>query len=80
MLSRLSEQAQLELTYTRGGMKNIVQLHIVKREREASQEALWQRFAEATEKAKESGKLEDGIAAGKAYAAFCESFLTKRAG
>lgn len=60
-------------------MNKVVQLTVVKQQREASQEALWQRFAEATEKAKTTGKLEDGIAAGKAYREFLESFLTKRA-
>ena len=60
-------------------MKNIVQLSIVKQEREDSQEALWQRFVEASERSKETLRLEDGLAAGRAYRAFCESFLTKRA-
>jgi hypothetical protein len=61
-------------------MKNIVQLTVVKQQREVSQEALWRRFADLSEKAKASGRIEDGIAAGKAYREFCESFLTRRAG
>ncbi len=61
-------------------MNKIVQLSVIKGQREASQEALWQRFVDLSEQSKRTGKLEDGIAAGKAYAAFCESFLSKRAG
>jgi hypothetical protein len=61
-------------------LTKVVQLTVVKQQREASQEALWQRFADLSELSKRTGKLEDGIAAGKAYREFCESFLTKRAG
>jgi hypothetical protein len=61
-------------------LNKIVQLTVVKQQREASQEALWQRFADLSELSKRTGKLEDGIAAGKAYREFCESFLSKRAG
>ena len=60
-------------------MTKIVQLSIVKQQREDSQETLWQRFVEASERSKETLKLEDGLTAGRAYRAFCESFLTKRA-
>jgi hypothetical protein len=60
--------------------ERVVQLTVVKQQREASQEALWQRFVELSEKSKQTGKLEDGLAAGRAYREFCESFLTKRAG
>jgi hypothetical protein len=61
-------------------LNKIVHLTVVKQQREASQEALWQRFADLSELSKRTGKLEDGIAAGKAYREFCESFLSKRAG
>ncbi|MCC6481350.1 MAG: hypothetical protein IT554_02945 [Sphingomonadaceae bacterium] len=61
-------------------MKNVVSLAIVRRERETSQEALWQRFVELQEISKRSGRFEDGIAAAKAYCAFCESFLPRRRG
>jgi hypothetical protein len=61
-------------------LTKIVQLTVVKQQREASQETLWQRFADLSELSKRTGKLEDGIAAGKAYREFCESFLSKRAG
>jgi hypothetical protein len=39
-------------------------------------ERLWQVFAEAQERSKTSLALADGIAAGKAYAAFLEAFVT----
>ena len=61
-------------------MKNIVQLSVVKQQREASQEALWQRFAELQERSKQTLDINDGIAAGKAYREWCESFIPKRAG
>jgi FixJ family two-component response regulator len=61
-------------------LNKIVQLTVVKQQREASQEALWQRFAELSERSKQTLDINDGIAAGKAYREFCESFLTKRAG
>ena len=54
-------------------MKNIVQLSLVKQQREASQEALWQRFVELSERSKRTLKFEDGIAAQKAYRQFLES-------
>lgn len=58
-------------------MNKVVQLTVIKQQREASQEALWQRFVDLSNRSKETGKLEDGIAAGKAYAEFCQSFLSK---
>ena len=58
-------------------MQKIVQLSIVKQERRLSVEEAWQRFAEASERAKQTLSIEDGIAAGKAYAAFCELFTRK---
>lgn len=61
-------------------MTKVVQLTVVKQQREASQEALWQRFAELQERSKQTLDINDGIAAGKAYREFCESFLSKRAG
>jgi hypothetical protein len=39
-------------------------------------ERLWQVFVEAQERSKTSLALADGIAAGKAYAAFLEAFIT----
>lgn len=59
--------------------ERVVTLSIVKQQREASQEALWQRFVELQERSKASLDIQDGIAAAKAYREFCESFLTKRA-
>jgi hypothetical protein len=61
-------------------LKNVVQLTVVKQQREVSQEALWQRFAELKQRSEQTLDINDGIAAGKAYREFCESFLTKRAG
>ena len=58
-------------------MPKIIQLSVVKDERRLSVEEAWQRFAEASEKAKATLSIEDGIAAGKAYAAFCELFTRK---
>ena len=60
--------------------ERVVQLTVVKQQREASQEALWQRFVEAKERSERSLDFRDGLAAGRAYRDFCESFLTKRAG
>ncbi len=60
-------------------MTKIVELVSVRKDRETSQEALWQRFVELQARSKETGALEDGIAAGKAYAAWCESFVGRRA-
>lgn len=60
-------------------MKNIVQFTVAKQQREASQEALWQRFAELKAKSEQTLDINDGIAAGKAYREFCESFIPKRA-
>ena len=59
-------------------MQKILQLSIVKEERRLSVEEAWQRFVAAKERSEQTRALEDGIAAGKAYAAFCELF-TRRA-
>lgn len=56
-------------------MSKVVNLRVVKQERAVSQEALWQRFVDAQEKSKATLRIEDGVAAGKAYAAFCQAFL-----
>jgi hypothetical protein len=41
----------------------------------ARQERLWHAFTEAQERSKATGRLKDGIAAGKAYAAFLRAFV-----
>ncbi len=61
-------------------MSKVVQLTVVKQQREVSQEALWQRFAELKERSERTLDFRDALAAGKAYREFCESFLTKRVG
>lgn len=53
-------------------MNKVVQLISVRQERQISLEEAWQRFADADKKAKASLKIEDGIAASKAYFAFIE--------
>lgn len=58
-------------------MTKVVNLSIVKREREVSIEEAWQRFVDAQERAKATLALVDGIAAGKAFAAFCNMFERK---
>jgi hypothetical protein len=58
-------------------MQKIVQLSIVKQERQLSVEEAWQRFAAAAEKAKATMAIEDGIASGKAYADFLRLFDRK---
>jgi hypothetical protein len=59
-------------------MSEIVHLAAARTERQQSQDVLWQRFVDAQRIAQSTLKLEDGIAAGKAYAAFVESFVGKR--
>lgn len=44
---------------------------------EAEQEALWQAYVAAKHKAEQSEKLEDGIAAGKAYGRFVASYVDR---
>ncbi len=56
-------------------MNKIIQLRVVQQQREASQEALWQRFVDAKIRAESSLEMQDGIAAGKAFADYCHSFL-----
>jgi hypothetical protein len=52
----------------------IVELKIVKQDREASVEAAWQRFVAADRKAKETLIFADGVAARRAYREFLELF------
>lgn len=56
-------------------MRKIVDLQAVRAARDTSTEQAWQRFVEATMTAKVSLRLEDGIAAGKAYREFVERFV-----
>ena len=58
-------------------MAEVVKLVIAKEARRLSVEEAWRRFAEATEKAKTTMAIEDGIVAGKAYADFMRLFDRK---
>jgi len=53
-------------------LSKVVQLVAVRQERQVSLEEAWQRFVDAHLKAKDTLKIEDGIAASKAYYAFIE--------
>ncbi len=59
-------------------MSKVIQLKVVKQQREVSQEVLWQRFVDAKLKAESSLQMQDGIAAGKAFADYCHSFIPGR--
>lgn len=58
-------------------MSKVVQLIVVKEQRQFSVEEAWQRYVTAAEKAKATLSLDDGIAAGKAFADFCQMFDRK---
>lgn len=58
-------------------MPEIVHLSVVKEERRLSVEEAWQAFVVAEKRSRETLSIEDGIAAGKAYATFCELFVRK---
>jgi hypothetical protein len=58
-------------------MQKVVQLSLVKHERRLSVEEAWERFVEAKKLSEATLSVEDGILAGKAYAAFCELFTKK---
>lgn len=53
-------------------MTNVVRLAVARQERTQTQEALWQRFVDLMQHSKDTLRLEDGIAAQKAYRAFLE--------
>ena len=59
-------------------LKQVVQLIAVRQERQHSQQVLWQRFVDAQRKSQQTLRIEDGIVAGKAYAAYVETFVVKR--
>lgn len=59
-------------------MQKIVQLSIARQARSETQEAAWQRFVDAQEKAKATLRIEDGIAAGHAFRTFVETFTKGR--
>lgn len=53
-------------------MNKVVQLISVRQERQLSLEEAWDRFVAANLKAKDTLKIEDGIAASKAYREFLD--------
>lgn len=53
-------------------MQKVVQLSVIRNQRDHDLAAAWDRFAEAMERSKRSLKFEDGIAAGKLYREFME--------
>lgn len=59
------------------GMTKVVELSIVKEQRRLSVEEAWQRFTIASDKAKSTGDIQDGIEAGKRYADFLELFVRR---
>jgi hypothetical protein len=56
----------------------VIQLISARHDRDATAEAAWQRFVDATNKAKTSLDIKDGIAASKAYRAFLELFEVRK--
>lgn len=64
--------------FHRGTLGRVIELISARQERDATAEAAWQRFVEATNKAKQTLDIKDGIAASKAYRAFLELFEGKR--
>lgn len=57
--------------------ENVVQLRVVREQRAVSVEEAWARFVAASEKAKATLSLDDGIAAGHAFADFVQMFDRK---
>jgi hypothetical protein len=57
--------------------ENVVHLSVVHKRREIGVDEAWQRYVDASLKAKATLALEDGIAAGKAFADFVELFDRK---
>ena len=55
-------------------MKKVTDLRLVRNDRLITVEEAWDRYVSAMERSKETLRLEDGIAAGKAYADFVRLF------
>lgn len=55
-------------------MSQVVQLDVARVERDGKLQALWSAYNAARAKAQSSGRIEDGIAAGKAWAAWLDAF------
>ncbi len=59
--------------------KNVVSIASARAGRDRSVGAAWERFVEAQERSKRTLSIADGIAAGKAYAAFLSLFIGRGA-
>lgn len=55
-------------------MRKVVDLQLVKNDRQPTQQEAWEQFVDAMNRSKETLRFEDGIAAGKAYRKFVELF------
>jgi hypothetical protein len=58
-------------------LTKVLHLAVVNSERRLSVEEAWERFVAAKKRSEETMSIEDGILAGKAYAAFCELFIRR---
>jgi len=55
-------------------MAKVISLKVATERRDVTVEQAWDRFISAMQKSKETLRLEDGIAAGKAYRQFLDVF------
>lgn len=55
-------------------MADIIHIAVARDRRDESAEAAWRRFADLSQKSKETLTLEDGLAAGRAYREFLELY------
>lgn len=60
-------------------MGDLLFIDVAKRERDLTVQEAWDAYVAADAKAKASLRLEDGIAAGKAYARFLDLYASRRA-
>lgn len=59
-------------------MGSLVFINVARRERDLSMQEAWDTYVAAQEQAKRSGRIEDGIAAGKAWRRWLEMFTGGR--
>jgi hypothetical protein len=55
-------------------MAKVISLKVATERRDVTVEQAWDRFAEAMQKSKETLRIEDGIAAGRAYRQFLDVY------
>jgi len=55
-------------------MTNVISIRVATERRDLSVEQAWERYIAAMQKSKETLRIEDGIAAGKAYRQFLELY------